>query len=42
MAGVGSGAALLIAMEEILPGSHTLSWANISLIMNAVFMDSKY
>jgi phosphatidylserine decarboxylase len=35
---VDRGAALLIAMEEYAGGTNTLSWADISLIMNALFI----
>lgn len=36
--GVDSGAALFITMDEMLPGSHTLSWAEISIATNVLFV----
>ena len=32
------GAALFLAMEEMLPGSGTLSWAELSILLNASFV----
>ena len=36
--GIDRGAALLVAMDEAAPGTQTLSWSTISVILNLVFV----